>query len=119
MREGLSNGIKVGELVSEDLADSQSFENSVVNAVRKVLRRGKLYCQGVITNNMGFSTETRNDIYDKTSGLCHLCGIRLAFKNYGRSGARAAFSDAEIDAFLPKVLKKGEQQRSIEFNTMK
>jgi hypothetical protein len=32
-----------------------------------------------------------NAIYDRTSGYCHICGKKLAFKNYGRYGQRGAW----------------------------
>jgi 5-methylcytosine-specific restriction endonuclease McrA len=38
-----------------------------------------------------FSEEQRNDIYDRTSGYCHICRKKLAFNNYGRFGAKGAW----------------------------
>lgn len=32
-----------------------------------------------------------NAIYDRTSGYCHICGKKLAFRNYGRYGQRGAW----------------------------
>lgn len=43
---------------------------------------------------MGYSDDQLNDIYDKTEGLCNICGRKLAFFNYGRFGSRGAW---EID----------------------
>ncbi|MDD5328682.1 MAG: HNH endonuclease [Sulfuricella sp.] len=40
---------------------------------------------------MAFSSEQLNQIYDRTSGYCHICHKKLAFKNYGVFGARAAW----------------------------
>jgi len=34
----------------------------------------------------------RRQIYDRTGGRCHLCDKKLAFKNYGSPGARAAWN---------------------------
>ena len=40
---------------------------------------------------MTASTARLNDIYDRTSGRCHLCGKRLAFHNYCCHGTGGAF----------------------------
>lgn len=40
---------------------------------------------------MAFSDERLNKIYDRTSGYCHICHKKLAFKNYGVLGARGAW----------------------------
>lgn len=40
---------------------------------------------------MSFSGEELSDIYDRTSGYCHLCGKKLAFKNYSKGGTRGAW----------------------------
>lgn len=40
---------------------------------------------------MAFNEEERNQIYERTSGYCHICHKKLAFKNYGKVGARAAW----------------------------
>ena len=40
---------------------------------------------------MKFDDDTLNLIYDRTSGYCHLCRKRLAFKNYGFHGTRGAW----------------------------
>lgn len=39
-------------------------------------------------------------VYDSTSGRCHLCHKKLAFKNYGSLGARAAW---EVDHSRPRA----------------
>lgn len=50
---------------------------------------------------MGYSNERLNSIYDRTDGRCHLCGKRLAFKNYGNlAGARGAW---EVEHSVPKA----------------
>lgn len=36
-----------------------------------------------MTKRRRFSDEELNRIYDRTSGKCHLCRRRLAFRNYG------------------------------------
>jgi hypothetical protein len=33
---------------------------------------------------MAFSQERRKEIFDKTHGKCHICGVRLSFKKYGQ-----------------------------------
>lgn len=43
---------------------------------------------------MSYTEAELNDIFNRSGGDCHLCGKRLAFKNYGRSGKRAAW---EVD----------------------
>lgn len=41
-----------------------------------------------------------NQIYDKTSGRCHLCHKKLSFKNYGKLGNRAPW---HIEHSVPKA----------------
>ena len=41
-----------------------------------------------------------NDIYDRTTGRCHLCGKRLAFHNYGCHGTRGAW---HIEHSVPRA----------------
>lgn len=43
---------------------------------------------------MPYTEEQLNEIFDRSGGDCHLCGKRLAFKNYARHGERAAW---EVD----------------------
>lgn len=40
----------------------------------------------------------RRLIYDRTNGSCHICGLKLAFSNYGLLGRRRAW---EIDHSVP------------------
>lgn len=40
---------------------------------------------------MAYDNETLNDIYDRTDGRCHLCGKKLSFMNYGKSGRKGAW----------------------------
>jgi hypothetical protein len=49
---------------------------------------------------MAFSPEEISSIYDRTSGYCHLCRKKVAFKNYGALGARGAW---EVEHSVPKV----------------
>lgn len=49
---------------------------------------------------MAFSDEQLNQIYDRTSGYCHICHKKLAFKNYGIVGTRGAW---EIEHSNPKA----------------
>ena len=46
--------------------------------------------------------EKLNQIYDHTSGYCHLCHKKLSLKNYGQFGARGAW---EVEHSTP--LRKG------------
>ena len=41
-----------------------------------------------------------SDIYERTSGYCHLCGKKLAFTNYARFGRRGAW---EIEHSVARV----------------
>ena len=45
-----------------------------------------------------YSDDLLNYIYDKTGGYCAYCGKRLAWRNYGYPGARAAW---EVDHSVP------------------
>ena len=49
---------------------------------------------------MAFTTEQLNKIYDRTSGYCHICHKKLAFKNYGALGARGAW---EVEHSNPRA----------------
>jgi 5-methylcytosine-specific restriction endonuclease McrA len=40
---------------------------------------------------MAYDDATLSRIYDRTSGYCHLCGKKLSFTNYGRSGRKGAW----------------------------
>lgn len=50
---------------------------------------------------MGYSDERLTQIYDKTSGKCHVCCVKLAFRNYGRYGERGAW---EVEHSRPRAL---------------
>lgn len=43
---------------------------------------------------MGWTPEKLRRVYDRTSGKCHLCHKKVAFKNYGQHGSRGAW---EVD----------------------
>lgn len=49
---------------------------------------------------MGFSREQLNGIYGRTDGRCHLCGKKIARKNYGLLGNRGAW---EVDHSVPRA----------------
>ena len=49
---------------------------------------------------MGYSDERLGDIFDKTDGQCHICGKKLAFKNYAANGSRGAW---EVEHSIPKA----------------
>src|SRR5439155_23025161 len=40
---------------------------------------------------MSFSDETLSCIHDRTSGYCHLCWLKVCFRNYGIIRARGAW----------------------------
>src|SRR6267154_449708 len=40
---------------------------------------------------MAYTRAELKDIYDRTSGYCHLCGRKLSFTNYGRSGEKGGW----------------------------
>lgn len=48
---------------------------------------------------MAYSNERLEQIFDRTTGHCHICGGRLAFRKYGISGARGAW---EVEHSRPK-----------------
>jgi 5-methylcytosine-specific restriction endonuclease McrA len=50
---------------------------------------------------MAYSEDRLNDIYDKTDGRCHLCGKKLAFKNYGVFRARGSW---EVEHSVAKAI---------------
>ncbi len=49
---------------------------------------------------MAFTKEQLDKIYNRTSGYCHICHKKLAFKNYGVFGARAAW---EVEHSNPQI----------------
>ena len=48
---------------------------------------------------MSYSDEKLSAIYRRTSGYCHLCHKKLAFRNFGMIGARGAW---EVDHSHPR-----------------
>jgi 5-methylcytosine-specific restriction endonuclease McrA len=48
---------------------------------------------------MAYSDERLNDIFDRTSGYCHICGGKVCFSNYGCFGARGAW---EVEHSRPR-----------------
>ena len=40
---------------------------------------------------MPYSDEQLSEIYDRTSGYCHICRKKLSFQNYGRPGCKGAW----------------------------
>ena len=48
---------------------------------------------------MGYSLDRVEDIFDRTSGYCHICGRKLAFCNYGNFGTRGAW---EVEHSKPR-----------------
>lgn len=49
---------------------------------------------------MAFNESDLNQIFDRTSGRCHICHKKLAFKNYGKVEARAAW---EVEHSIPQA----------------
>lgn len=49
---------------------------------------------------MAFTDEEINLIYDRTTGYCHICHRKLAFKNYGAIGAYRAW---EVEHSNPRA----------------
>ncbi len=49
---------------------------------------------------MKFTDDQINWIYDRTTGYCHICHRKLAFKNYGVHGTRGAW---EVEHSNPKA----------------
>ena len=49
---------------------------------------------------MRYASEQLDRIYERTSGHCHLCHKKLAFKNYGRFGERASW---EVEHSVPRA----------------
>lgn len=49
---------------------------------------------------MPFTNGKLNDIYDRSSGRCHICHRRLSFKNYGALGECGAW---EVEHSNPRV----------------
>lgn len=47
-----------------------------------------------------YDVERRKEIFKKTNGRCHLCGRRIALKNYGDQDARGAW---EVDHSVPRA----------------
>ncbi|MEX2181899.1 MAG: HNH endonuclease signature motif containing protein [Gemmatimonadaceae bacterium] len=54
-----------------------------------------------MTSRQRYSEDDLNDIYNRTSGKCHICHKRLAFKNYGALKARGAW---EVEHSRPLAL---------------
>lgn len=48
---------------------------------------------------MAYSNERLENIFDRTSGYCHICGGRLSFCNYAVRGARVAW---EVEHSRPR-----------------
>lgn len=55
---------------------------------------------------MPYSNQQLKEIYDRTSGYCHICGKKVAFTNYGSSGYKGAW---EVDHSNPRA--KGGSDR--------
>lgn len=50
---------------------------------------------------MAFHKATLRQIYDRTSGYCHICHKKLAFNKYGKVGARSSW---EVEHSNPRCL---------------
>jgi hypothetical protein len=49
---------------------------------------------------MAFSNQELDAIYTRTNGRCHICGMKLARRNYGTRGAKAAW---HVEHSIPKA----------------
>jgi 5-methylcytosine-specific restriction endonuclease McrA len=49
---------------------------------------------------MILTEKKKRQIFDRTAGDCHLCGVRVAFRNYGLPGRRGA---RHIEHSVPKA----------------
>ncbi|MBX7086689.1 MAG: HNH endonuclease [Leptospirales bacterium] len=49
---------------------------------------------------MAYSKERRKDIYERTSGYCHLCRKKLSFSNYGKRGFKGNW---EVEHSVPRA----------------
>jgi 5-methylcytosine-specific restriction endonuclease McrA len=59
---------------------------------------------------MAYSDEMLSDIYDRTAGYCHICGKKLAFKNYAAPGAQGAW---EIEHSVPRANGGTERRNNL------
>lgn len=50
---------------------------------------------------MAYTIQQLNDIYDFNYGYCYHCDMKLAFRNYGKVGQKAAW---EVDHYMPRSL---------------
>lgn len=48
---------------------------------------------------MAYTRTELKEIYDRTSGYCHICHRKMSFTNYGRSGQKGAW---EIEHSVPR-----------------
>ena len=63
-----------------------------------------------LKSGMPFGADQLNDIYDRTSGYCHLCHRQLAFVNYGAFGRRGAW---EVEHSKPQCQGGGNRQSNL------
>lgn len=49
---------------------------------------------------MPYDNKTLRQVYDRTSGYCHLCGKKMSFTNYARPGTKGAW---EIEHSVPRA----------------
>lgn len=59
---------------------------------------------------MGYSDEQLNWIFDRTDGHCHICGKRLCFGNYNRSGTRGCW---EVEHHVPRAAGGSNARRNL------
>ncbi len=59
---------------------------------------------------MSWTSETINNVFDKTDGYCRYCGKRIYWKNYGRPGERGAW---EIDHSVPMAIGGTDNLRNL------
>lgn len=49
---------------------------------------------------MGYTDEKLERIFDRTSGYCHICCLKLAFCNYNKRGSRGAWN---VEHSIPRA----------------
>lgn len=70
-------------------------------------RHGTPSTEGQIVH---FTDENLDDIFDSTSGKCHICGKQLARSNRGAHGARGAW---HVDHSLPRARGGSDALRNL------
>jgi 5-methylcytosine-specific restriction endonuclease McrA len=59
---------------------------------------------------MAYSSKELRQIYDRTTGKCHICRKKLALKNYGKKGAHGAW---EVEHSKPRAYGGSDYLRNL------